>query len=164
MTETTAATEIREASVDDRSAIKRIAEEVVNDGTVFVFEDPAEVVDFWHQPGGRVFVALQDDKVLGTYVIKPNQPGRGAHVANAGYMVSQAARGLGIGTALGEHSIQIAQELGFDAMQFNMVVATNTGAIHLWEKLGFEAVGRLPRVFRHSEHGPVDALVMYRSL
>ncbi len=156
--------EIRGVVPADRPAIGRIAEEVVNDGTVFVFEDPAEVVEFWHQPGGRVFVALQDDKVLGTYVIKPNQPGRGGHVANAGYMVGQAARGLGVGTMLGEHSIQIAKELGFEAMQFNMVVATNTGAIHLWEKLGFEAVGRLPRVFRHPEKGPVDALVMYRSL
>ena len=158
------AVEIREAIAADRPAIQSIAEEVVEDGTVFVFEDPAEVVEFWHQPGGRAFVALHDDKVLGTYVIKPNQPGRGSHVANAGYMVGQAARGLGVGTALGEHSIHIAKELGFDAMQFNMVVATNTCAIHLWEKLGFEAVGRLPRVFRHPEHGSVDALVMYRKL
>ena len=161
---TSSAVEIREAVSADRQAVQSIAEEVVEDGTVFVFEDPAEVVEFWYQAGGRAFVALHDDKVLGSYVLKPNQPGRGAHVANAGYMVSQSARGLGIGTAMGEHSIHIAKESGFDGMQFNMVVATNTGAIHLWEKLGFEVVGRLPRVFRHPEHGPVDALVLYRSL
>ncbi len=161
---TSAETEIREATAADRLAIESIAEEVVDDGTVYVFEDVEDVLNYWYQSGGRIFVAVHGGETLGTYVIKPNQPGRGAHVANAGYMVARSARGLGLGTALGAHSLEMARELGFKAMQFNMVVATNEGAIHVWQKLGFEAVGRLPGVFRHPERGLVDALVMYRAL
>ena len=156
--------EIRQAQPDDRSAIESIADEVVAAGTVFVFEDASDVLEHWYQPGGHIYVATVGDETIGTYVIMPNQAGRGAHVANAGYMVRESAQGQGIGTAMGSHSLQVAKGLGYDAMQFNMVVATNTGAIHVWKKLGFEIVGRLPGAFRHPEEGFVDALIMYRRL
>jgi L-amino acid N-acyltransferase YncA len=156
--------EIRAAEDKDRPAITSVAQEVVESGTVFVFEDAADVVDYWYQPDAHIYVSVRGDEILGTYVVKPNQKGRGAHIANAGYMVRDAAMGLGIGTAMGKHSIELAKSLGFEAMQFNMVVATNAGAVHLWKKLGFRIVGDLPRVFRHPEHGYVDAFVMYRTL
>lgn len=141
-----------------------MAAETVEDGSVFVFEEVADVLGYWHSSGARSFVAVRGDEVLGSYVLKPNQPGRGAHVANAGYMVRRSARGAGVGTAMGEDSIERARRLGYSAMQFNMVVETNRNAIHVWEKLGFDTVGRLPGVFRHPDRGPVDALVMYRRL
>lgn len=156
--------EIREVAARDRQTIKSIATEIVEAGTDFVFEEVLDVLEYWYQPGGHIFVAERGDKTIGTYVVKPNQMGRGAHIANAGYMVRRSARGLGVGTAMGEHSLQLARHLGFEAMQFNMVVATNTGAIHVWKKLGFEIVGRLPGVFRHPERGFVDALIMFRPL
>jgi GNAT superfamily N-acetyltransferase len=124
--------EIRAADDKDRQAIAFIAKEIVESGRVFVFEDAADVVDYWYQPDAHIFVAVRGDEILGTYVVKPNQKGRGAHIANAGYMVRDAAMGLGIGTAMGKHSIALARRLGFEAMQFNMVVATNAGAVHLW--------------------------------
>ncbi len=156
--------EIRIAAERDRSAIEAMATEIVDAGTVFVFEKASDVLDYWYQPGGHIYVAVYDEETVGTYVVKPNQPGRGAHIANTGYMVRNSARGKGIGTAMGKHSLHVAKELGFDAMQFNMVVATNTGAVHLWEKLGFEIVGRLPGAFRHPDEGNVDAYVMFRDL
>lgn len=156
--------EIRPAIAADREALASIAQEIVSSGTVFVFEDAADVVDYWYQPDASIFVAVRGEEILGTYVVKPNQKGRGAHVANAGYMVRRAAMGLGIGTAMGTHSLQMAKNLGFAAMQFNFVVATNTGAIHVWKKLGFDVVGELPGVFRHPDHGHVDAYVMFRTL
>ena len=156
--------EIRGASAEDRQAIASIAQEVVDAGNVFVFERVGDVIEYWYQPGGHIFVAAREKEILGTYVVKPNQKGRGAHVANTGYMVRNSARGLGIGTAMGEHSLRLAKKLGFSAMQFNMVVATNTDAIHVWKKLGFDVVGSLPGAFRHPDHGLVDALVMFRTL
>ena len=62
------------------------------------------------------------------------------------------------------HSQAQARALGFEAMQFNFVVTTNTGAIRLWERLGFETVGRLPGAFEHPAAGRVDALVMMKWL
>ncbi len=102
--------------------------------------------------------------VVGTYFIKPNQPGLGAHVCNCGYVVAPAARGKGIAAAMCVHSQTEALSLGFSAMQFNLVVATNVGAIALWKKLGFAVMATLPCAFAHQRLGLVDALVMYKLL
>ena len=139
--------EVRNAVPADRDSIQAMAQEVVDAGDVFVFEKVSDVMDYWYQPGGHVAVAARGSEVLGTYVISPNQKGRGSHVANTGYMVRRAARGLGIGSTLGKHSLESARALGYKAMQFNMVVATNEDAAHLWRKLGFDVVGRLPGAF-----------------
>jgi hypothetical protein len=102
--------------------------------------------------------------VVGTYFIKPNQPGLGDHVCNCGYVVSPSAQGQGIAARMCEHSQQWAVANGFRAMQFNLVVATNERAVRLWERLGFSAVGRLPGAFRHQRLGFVDASVMLKQL
>jgi len=156
--------QVRPYEPGDRAAIEALAAEIVADGSVFPFEDVQGVLDYWFGPATRVFVAREGGVALGTYVIKPNHPGRGAHVANAGYMVAEHARGRGVGRALCEDSIARARELGFLALQFNQVVATNTAAVRLWESLGFERIGTLPRAFRHPTAGLVDTLVFYRAL
>ena len=79
-------------------------------------------------------------------------------------MVAASARGRGLATVMCEHSQQVAVELGYQAMQFNFVASSNEGAVRLWQKLGFEIVGRLPRAFQHPRQGFVDALVMYKWL
>jgi GNAT superfamily N-acetyltransferase len=101
---------------------------------------------------------------VGTYYVRPNQPGWGGHVANGGYIVASQARGRGLARVLCEHSLDTARRLGFTAMQFNYVVATNASAVRTWERCGFAVVGRLPGAFLHREFGPVDVLVMYREL
>ena len=155
---------IRPATDDDRDAIAGMAEEVVRAGDAFVYRSVDLVLDYWYAPHGAVHVAEIDGAVAGTYVVKPNQPDRGAHVANAGYMVATAHRGAGLGRWLGEHSIATARALGYAAMQFNMVVATNRAAVRLWEELGFAIVGTLPAVFEHADGRRVDAYVMHRAL
>lgn len=111
------------------------------------------------------FVACADgDGVVGCYYVKPNQPTLGAHVANAGYIVAEHARGRGIASAMCRHSQDEARTRGFLAMQFNLVVATNEAAVHVWRKEGFAIVGTLPKAFRHSRLGLVDAYVMYKLL
>ena len=161
------AVEIRPASPDDDEAIWAIFQEVVAAGDTFAFSPDIprqHALDFWMHRENATYVALVDQRVAGSYYLKPNQPGLGAHVCNAGYMVARRARGQGLGRAMGEHSLVEARRLGYRAMQFNMVVSTNTHAVSLWKSLGFHVVGALPGAFRHAQHGFVDALVMYRSL
>jgi GNAT superfamily N-acetyltransferase len=104
------------------------------------------------------------ESVLGTYLLKPNQGGHGAHIANAGFMVGSAARGRGLGRAMGEHCLEQARAAGYLGMQFNAVVASNHTAIKLWSALGFSTIGTVPRAFRHPTDGLVDLLIMYRDL
>ena len=124
----------------------------------------SEARKVWIDAPLATFVAEQDGRILGTYFIKPNQPGLGAHVCNCGYVVAGDAQGRGLAGQMCEHSQRWAVERGFHAMQFNFVVSTNERAVRLWEKLGFEVVGRLPGAFRHARLGFVDALVMYKRL
>jgi ribosomal protein S18 acetylase RimI-like enzyme len=103
-------------------------------------------------------------KVIGTYFIKANQPALGAHVCNCGYIVAENSRGKGVASKMCEHSQREAISKGFRAMQYNLVVSTNDGAIRLWKRHGFQMVGTLPKAFRHHQFGFVDAYVMYKLL
>lgn len=125
----------------------------------------AEIHRCWVEAPAATFVAYEEEsQILGTYYIKPNQSGLGSHVCNCGYVVSPEAQGRGIASAMCEHSQVLAVSMGFRAMQFNLVVATNTRAVHLWERLGFSIVGTLPSAFHHRRLGYVDALIMYKNL
>ena len=125
----------------------------------------AEIHAAWIEQPTATYVATADDgAIIGTYKLQANQPGLGAHVCNCGYVVATAARGQGLASAMCEHSQAEAVRLGFRAMQFNLVVATNVVAVRLWQKLGFAIVGTLPGAFRHKTHGYVDAYVMFKSL
>ncbi|MDB5306958.1 MAG: ywnH [Gemmataceae bacterium] len=158
---------IREATAADWPAIWAMFRQVVGAGDAFAYDEttPEEAArQLWAELPAVAFVAEVDGTVVGTYYVRPNQPGRGSHVANAGYMVAAAARGRGLASALCGHSLDTARRLGFRAMQFNFVVSSNEAAVRVWEKHGFAVVGRLPKAFRHAARGFVDALVMYREL
>ncbi len=158
---------IREATDADFDQIWPIFHEIVAAGETYAYERNTikeQAKSIWMDYPRKTFVFEENDIILGTYFIKTNQAGPGNHVCNYGYMVSSAARGLGLATQMCEHSQDIARDLGYKAMQFNFVAASNEGAVRLWHKLGFETVGRLPGAFNHSKQGYVDALVMYKWL
>lgn len=158
---------IREAVDEDFGAIWPIYGEVVSAADTYAYSketSKAEGERLWMKVPRKTFVAEFEGEILGTYYIKTNQSGPGSHVCNCGYMVSTAARGKGIATAMCEHSQKVALEMGYAAMQFNFVASSNGGAVRLWQRLGFEIVGRLPRAFNHPVMGYVDALVMYKWL
>lgn len=158
---------IREATASDWESIWPFFSEIVSAGETYAY-DPAltkeEAQAIWLEIPRKVFVFEQHGAILGTYYLKTNQAGPGSHVCNCGYMVSPQGRGKGIATAMCEHSQKVALELGYKAMQFNSVVSSNEGAVRLWQKLGFEIVGQLPKAFKHSSQGYVDAFVMYKWL
>jgi L-amino acid N-acyltransferase YncA len=159
---------IRKAEPEDFDEIWKIFHAVVSRGDTYTF-DPGitkeEARAIWMSPQAWTYVATNDSgDVLGTYFMRANQPGLGSHVINAGYMVTEEARGRGIGRAMCEHSLAEARALGFLAMQYNIVVSTNESAVALWKKMGFHIVGTLPKAFRHRELGFVDAYVMHRFL
>lgn len=112
----------------------------------------------------HTLVVEEDGELLGSYYLKANAAGPGAHVGNCGYMVTPRSRGRGVARLMCEHSQKLARQEGFLALQFNSVVASNEVAVGLWHKLGFETVGRLPKAFRHAALGLVDCLVMYKWL
>jgi ribosomal protein S18 acetylase RimI-like enzyme len=119
---------------------------------------------YWLAPEKQVLVAEVEGKVAGTYYLRANQDGPGAHVANCGYVVHPAARGRGLASAMCEDSLERAREQGFRWMQFNLVASSNEGAVRLWKKHGFAVVGTLPGAFHHPRQGDVDAFVMTRRL
>jgi ribosomal protein S18 acetylase RimI-like enzyme len=128
----------------------------------------AAALAYWRSAGHTVFVAQENKKdggeIVGTYYLRANNKGGGAHVANCGYIVAPETQGRGVARAMCEHSLAQARERGFAAMQFNFVISTNTRAVMLWQRCGFEICGMLPGAFAHPEHGFVDALVMFRRL
>jgi RimJ/RimL family protein N-acetyltransferase len=159
---------IRRFASADWPAVWPILHATFQAGDTYAFEpqsSEAQMRHAWVELPAATYVACADDgRILGTYYLKPNQPGLGSHVCNCGYVVAAAARGQGIATAMCEHSQREARASGFRAMQFNLVVSTNTRAIRLWQRLGYAIAGNLPGAFRHSRLGYVDALVMYKSL
>ena len=161
-------TTIREFRDSDWPEVWQLLHETFAAGDTYSFApDSTEsaIRKIWIDAPAATFVARDaDDALLGTYFIKANQPGLGDHVSNCGYVVSPKASGRGVATAMCEHSQSWARAHGFRAMQFNFVVSTNERAVRLWQKLGFEIVGRLPGAFRHRTQGYVDALVMFKTL
>ncbi len=159
--------EIRPFEESDLEAVCSIFGEVVRGGDVFPFSPDstdAEARMHWVDRVRSTHVALVDGEVLGSYYLKDNQPGLADHICNAGYMVSGRARGMGIGKAMCAHSLREARSLGYSGMQFNFVVSTNDSGLRLWQRMGFEIIGRVPKAFRHARLGKVDALVMFREL
>jgi ribosomal protein S18 acetylase RimI-like enzyme len=125
----------------------------------------AEACELWFKVPKATYVAqAQTGELLGTYFLKANQAGGGAHVCNCGYIVAENARGRGVAALMCEHSQREATRFGFRAMQFNFVVSTNETAIRLWQRHGFDIVGRLPGAFKHPKLGFVDAFIMFKHL
>ncbi len=158
---------IRPACKDDEDVIWSIIGPVFAAGETYAAPrdwSRAQALAYWCAADHRVFVLEEAGTVLGTYYLRANQRGGGAHVANCGYITAHNASGRGIAARMCEHSLNQARREGFRAMQFNFVISTNTRAIALWQRLGFSVVGRLPRAFEHPAEGEVDALVMHRFL
>ena len=158
---------LRPATPQDWDAIWSILEPVIRAGETYTYPrdmSPEAAKTTWMESPRQTYVALMGDTIVGTYYLKSNQTGGGDHVCNCGYMVAESAQGQGVATAMYRHSEHEALAFGYRAMQFNFVIETNTRAVALWERLGFETIGRLPGAFQHPRMGYVDARIMYKTL
>ena len=160
--------QIRDYIESDWPSVWRILQEVVTAGETYTYDpewSAEQAREVWVEaPPGHTVVACDGSRVLGTAKMEPNRPGPGAHVATASFMVAAAARGRGVGRALGEYALSWAQAEGFAAMQFNAVVESNQAAVRLWQELGFQIIGTVPEAFAHPTLGRVGLHIMYRRL
>lgn len=159
--------EIRKAADADKPEVWEIIKAVISGGDTYIFypNTPKEkMLAYWFAEDKATYVALSENKIVGTFFLKDNQPDLGSHIANAGYMVAPEATGKRIGKTMAEFSLDEARKLGYRAMQFNFVVKSNEVAVKLWLALGFEIIGEIPDAFQHAEQGLTNALIMYRKL
>jgi ribosomal protein S18 acetylase RimI-like enzyme len=157
---------IREASSPDDEAIWQLIAPVIRAGETYAVPTGMsrdEALAWWRAGAQEIHVAETWPQILGTYYLGSNEAA-GPGVATCGFVASPAARGRGIGRAMAAHSLERARALGFKAMQFDFVVATNQSAVHLWQSFNFEIASRLPRAFDHPRSGLVDVYVMHRRL
>jgi len=159
--------EIRKATKKDAPQIWEIIKNVISYGDTYVFAPSSskeKMLSYWFAEDKQTYVALSENRIVGTFFLKDNQPDLGSHIANAGYMVSPEAKGKRIGRTMAEFSFKEAKRLGYQAMQFNFVVKSNEVAVKLWLNLGFEIIGEIPEAFNHAKKGLTNALIMYRKL
>ncbi len=158
---------LRSATGEDRDAVWRVISPAIRAGDVFAIPPEAteaQGLAWWFDSGHEVWVGELAGTVVCSYFLHANQPGPGDHVSNCGYATDPAHRSQGLAALMCTHSLERARDRGFRAMQFNLVIATNTRAVALWHRMGFATVGRIPEAFRHPTEGYVDALVMYQRL
>lgn len=159
---------IRLAQSTDWPAIWAILEPIYRAGETLC--QPREITSdearqHWLERPAKTYVYTRDNgAILGVYYLRANQPEPGSHVANGGYAVDPAARGMGVAAAMCQHSEETARAMGCRAMQFNFVISTNAGAVRLWQRQGFAIVGTLPGAFQHPRLGDVDVFVMFKRL
>ena len=156
------------AGEDHTTDIIRIFRTVTDTGTSYVYPEDmsdADIIRYWFTETA-LYVAIDDTSgtVIGTFVIRDNKPGRGAHICNAGFMVDPAHRRKGIGGAMCDRAIIEATAAGYRGMQFNVVVSTNIASITLWRQKGFTIIGTVPGGYRHKTAGFVDLYIMFREL
>lgn len=156
------------AHQDDWPEIWSMLEPIFRDGETYAYAPDiaeTEALRVWVEAPHATYIVRDDNgQALGTYFLKANQPGLGAHVCNCGYATSEAARGRGVASLMCEHSQDAARAAGFIHMQYNLVAASNEGAVRLWRKHGFDIIGTLPGAFHNQRRGYVDAHVMYKTL
>lgn len=139
---------------EDEDGLYKIFQDVVDSGSQLPYECSSKQ-EFYSQflnPQARVYVCRSlAGEICGGFYIKPNFTGSSKHIANAAYMIRETSRGKGIGSLVIKASLHFAKDLGFKAMQFNMVLSQNIIAIQIYQKLGFSILGAIPQAVRNSD-------------
>lgn len=149
-----------------QEGLYKIFRQVVDTGMQFPYESSSMQSfneEFMRKPES-VYVCSINGRVIGGFYLRANYSGRCNHIANAAYMVIDTYRGHGIGTLMLKASLHFAKNLGFNAMQFNMVLSQNINAVKFYEKFGFEVVGTIPNAISKPDNSYQDGFVMYRKL
>jgi L-amino acid N-acyltransferase YncA len=159
------------AGQHDIERLRRLYRVIVDEGDSYPhdrFPDNDDFMDYWFRGKSTVAAYLLDQtpetEMVGAFYLKPNWPGRARQVANAGFIVAPGWRNKGLGWLLGATMLQYAKELGYRSVIFNLVFSENRSARHLWQKLGFTELSRIPEAVRKNDGTYQDAIIMWRSL
>jgi len=148
----------------EKEALYKLFLEIIKEGDSYPQTLPfsyEEFLNYFTPPKSIVLICKKENKIIAGCYIKPNFPGRASHIANCGYIVKSEFRGQKIGFHLGKCSIDIAKELGYRGIIFNLVFKENKKSILLWEKLGFKIIGTIPQAIKKDDDGFQDAYIMY---
>ena len=158
---------ITPATSADEERIWALLQPVFSAGDTYAVDpliDREDAIAYWMEADKTAFILRIEGQAVGTYYIRPNQPGGGAHICNCGFITAPSARGKGVARRMLDHALIEAKQQGYRAMQFNFVLASNQRALAIWQRNGFATIGRIPQAFLHPKQGYVDALILHRSL
>lgn len=158
---------VRPVTCKDHSRLFEMIDPVFKAGETYAIDrdmDRDATLAYWMHPDKQVFGVETGGKLVGTYYLMRNFGGGGSHICNCGYITDTSARGQGVARLMLDHSLNTARASGYRAMMYNAVVSTNTRAVAIWKRAGFQQLGRVPDAFHHPEHGYVDTLIMFRKL
>jgi len=158
---------ITPATSADEERIWALLQPVFSAGDTYAVDpliDREAAIAYWMEADKTAFILRIERQAVGTYYIRPNQPGGGAHICNCGFITAPSARGKGVARRMLDHALIEAKQQGYRAMQFNFVLASNQRALAIWQRNGFATIGRIPQAFLHPKQGYVDALILHRSL
>ena len=158
---------ITPATSADEERIWALLQPVFSAGDTYAVDpliDRDAAIAYWMEADKTAFILRIEGQAVGTYYIRPNQPGGGAHICNCGFITAPSARGKGVARRMLDHALIEAKQQGYRAMQFNFVLASNQRALAIWQRNGFATIGRTPQAFLHPKQGYVDALILHRSL
>lgn len=159
--------EIKEANPDQFEEIWPIFKEAAQEADTLVYSPDItkeEAKSLWFAPSAHVYIAYLNGKPVATRHILPNKVGLGSHIANTGVIIDKNYRGQGFGKIMVEFAINKARELGFKAIQLNLVVSTNIASVKNCERYGFRIIGTVPKAFHYKQEKYVDAYIMYKEL
>lgn len=159
---------IRQFANDDTRQAIEIWNQVVEDGIAFPQMEKLteETGRAFFQSQSYTGIAYDEEsgRIVGLYILHPNNVGRCGHICNASYAVDRNTRGQHIGEKLVVHCLRKAKELGFSILQFNAVVKSNTAALKLYRKLGFVQIGTIPKGFLMKDGSYEDIILHYYML
>ena len=158
---------ITPATSADEERIWALLQPVFSAGDTYAVDpliDREAAIAYWMEADKTAFILRIEGQAVGTYYIRPNQPGGGAHICNCGFITAPSARGKGVARRMLDHALIEAKQQGYRAMQFNFVLASNQRALAIWQRYGFATIGRIPQAFLHPKQGYVDALILNRFL
>jgi RimJ/RimL family protein N-acetyltransferase len=91
-------------------------------------------------------VAEVDGKVVGNSEIGRRLGGYDKHVGSIGIAIKKGFRDVGVGTEMMKALIKQGREMGLKVLTLT-AFANNKRAIHVYEKLGFQQTGQIPKKF-----------------
>ncbi len=161
---------------EEAESVRSLLNTIIEEGTSYPQSyplSPSEFAEYWLK--GQAYVVKPWDpaialspaassEIWGAFYIKPNFPGRCSHICNAGFIVPPAHRGQGLGRWMGTQALPLAKSLGYEAMMFNLVFATNTPSLAIWASLGFQELTRIPAAVHLPDGTTTEAVMLYRSL